>query len=319
MNIYTNLQDIEYNIKTALTVGTFDGVHLAHREIMNKVTELAENNELRSFVVTFDPHPQEVLKNKTPEIKILTSLEEKLHILENIGIENVLIINFTEKFSRTSPVEFYEKYIIGGIGLSYLVTGYDHTFGSNRVGNLSTLTELGKRYNFNVIQISEIDVDGIPVSSTRIRNLISSGNITDANRLLCYDYSFSAVVIEGDKVGRTIGYPTVNLKPIKPNKVMPDEGIYCVRVRYNDRIYNGMLYHGKRPTLSAGDRKAIEVHLFDFSENIYGETIKVSFLCKLRDDRKFNSTEELINQIDRDKENALKIFRNTGAVINNIQ
>src|SRR5436190_17763025 len=264
MQVYRNIDVIKRNEKTAVTVGTFDGVHLAHRSVIDKVLELSKQNNLRSFIVTFEPHPQEVLKNKTPDIKLLTTIEEKLRLFEKAGIENVLIINFTEEFSRTQANEFYEKYVYGKIGISDLVIGYDHLFGRNREGDFETLKKLGDEFNFKVHRVDEIDVDGEPVSSTRIRKYFAEGKIEKANELLGHEYSFDGIVIEGDKVGRTIGYPTVNLKPVKENKVMPNDGVYCVRVNSGNEEHFGMMYNGYRPTLSAGIIRALEVNIFDF-------------------------------------------------------
>lgn len=306
MNIYRNIADINRDDKTVVTVGTFDGVHLAHRKILNKVIELAKQNNSRSFVITFEPHPQEVLKNKTPDIKLLTSLGEKLRLMEAAGIDNVLVIDFTDDFSKTKAREFYDKYVASIIGINNLVIGYDHLFGKDRQGDFQTLMDIGKEFNFTVHRVEEIDIDGKPVSSTRIRKALAEGNIEEANKLLGYEYSFDGIVIEGDKIGRTIGYPTVNLKFIKENKVMPNDGIYCVRVTHDKDVHYGMMYHGKRPTLSEGLIRAKEVHIFDFNKMIYGEKLTVAFLTKLRDDKKFASKEELVAQIDKDKENSLK-------------
>ena len=306
MNVYRDLKDVPFDKRTAVTIGTYDGLHLAHRQVINKVLALAKEKELRSFIITFEPHPQEVLKNKTPDIKLLTAIDEKLRLFEAAGIENVLVIGFTEEFSKTNAREFYEKYIAGGIGLSDLVVGYDHLFGRNREGSFETLKELGSEFGFETHRVEEIDVEGKPVSSTRIRHALAEGNIEAANKLLGYEYGFDGIVVEGDKVGRTIGYPTVNLKPVKENKVMPREGIYCVRVIHNGQEYYGMMYHGYRPTLSEGIKRALEVHIFDFSSNVYGDKITISFLTRLRDDKKFSGKEELIAQIDKDKEDSLK-------------
>lgn len=308
MQVYRNIDDIKRDEKTAVTIGTFDGVHLAHRSVIDKVLELSKQNNLRSFIVTFEPHPQEVLKNKTPDIKLLNTIDEKLRLLEKTGIENVLIINFTEEFSKTQAKEFYENFVYGKIGISDLVIGYDHLFGRNREGDFSTLTKLGDEFNFKVHRVEEIDVEGKPVSSSRIRKYFAEGQIEKANGLLGYEYSFDGIVIEGDKVGRTIGYPTVNMKPVKENKVMPNDGVYCVRVSMGNEEHFGMMYIGYRPTLSAGIIRALEVNIFDFDRNIYGEKLTVSFLTKLRDDIKFTSKEELIEQINKDKENSLKFL-----------
>lgn len=306
MNIYRDIKEVPYNEKTAVTIGTYDGLHLAHRQIVNKVTSLAKEKGLRSFIVTFEPHPQEVLKNKTPDIKLLTAIDEKLRLFEAAGVENVLIINFTESFSKTDAREFYERYIISSIGISDLVIGYDHLFGRNREGSIETLKSLSREFGFEIHRVDEIDVEGKPVSSTRIRHALADGNIEEANKLLGYEYGFDGIVVEGDKVGRTIGYPTVNLKPVKENKVMPKEGIYCVRVTHNNTEYYGMMYHGFRPTLSEGIKRALEVHIFDFDKTVYSDKITINFLVRLRDDKKFSGKDELIAQIDKDKEDSLK-------------
>jgi riboflavin kinase/FMN adenylyltransferase len=306
MNVYNDISVIKHDVNTVVTIGTFDGLHLAHRQILDKVTEIAKQNKSRSFIVTFEPHPQEVLKSKTPDIKLLTAIDEKLRLFERAGIENVLVIKFTEEFSKTDAKEFYRRYIFGGIGLADLVIGYDHLFGRNREGSIETLKALGTELGFRIHRVEEIDIEGKPVSSTRIRAALAAGEIEEANKLLGYEYGFDGIVVEGDKIGRTIGYPTVNLKPIKENKVMPAEGIYCVKVVHIDDEYYGMMYHGFRPTLSEGIKRALEVHIFDFSKTVYGERITISFLTRLRGDKKFGSKEELIAQIDKDKEESLE-------------
>src|SRR4030095_15708531 len=184
MNVYYKPESITRNTSTAVTIGTYDGVHLAHRQVIRKVIELASEKNLRSFIVTFEPHPQEVLKSKTPDIKLLSSIEERLHLFEQIGVGNVLVIKFTEEFSKQHPREFYEKYIAGRIGLSELVIGYDHLFGVNREGDFNTLIELGKEFGFSVHRVAEIDVDGLPVSSTRIRAALAEGQIEEARKLI---------------------------------------------------------------------------------------------------------------------------------------
>lgn len=309
MNVYRDIVEVKREKNTVLTIGTYDGLHMAHRQIVNEVIEISKSIKGRSFIVTFEPHPQEVLKNKTPDIKLLTSLEEKLRLLETAGVENVLVIKFTEEFSKTPPKEFYEKYIYGGIGVSDIVIGYDHLFGRNREGDIDTLKSLSGEYGFKVHRVEEIDIEGKPVSSTRIRHALAEGKVEEANRLLGYEFGFDGIVVEGDKIGRSIGYPTVNLKPMKENKVMPNEGIYCVSVIHNGTKYYGMMYHGFRPTLTEGIKRALEVHIFDFDKMIYGDKITIGFLKRLRSDKKFESKEELIAQIDKDKEDSLKFLQ----------
>lgn len=308
MNVYHDVNEIERDDKTVLSVGTFDGVHKAHRQIINKVLQLSKNNKSRSFIVTFEPHPQEVLKNKHPDIKILSTLDEKLSLFESLGIENTLVIKFTMEFSKTSPEEFYESLIYKHIGLSDIVLGYDHGFGKDREGNYQTLLKLGEKLGFRIHREDEIDTEGEPVSSTRIRNYLQTGKIRDANVLLGNEYMLEGRVIEGDKSGRTLGYPTANIKPMAENKVIPGDGIYAVRAVHNTDEYYGMMSIGYRPTLTEGKRKVIEVNLFDYSSDLYGEKLKIHFLEKLRDEVKFKNREELIEQLKEDKENSLKLI-----------
>ncbi len=308
MQVYRNINEVVKDTNTVLTVGTFDGVHLAHRQVIGMVLKLAEKKKARSFIVTFEPHPQEVLKTKTPDIKMLCSIEEKLKMFEELGVDNVLVIKFTEEFSKTKAHEFYENLICGKIGICDLVVGYDHLFGKDREGNFDMLTALGKEFNFGVHRVEEIDVGGMPVSSTRIRKLMAEGMIHEANKLLGYEYGFEGIVVEGDKVGRTIGFPTVNLKPVKTNKVMPNDGIYCVRVTHKEDAYFGMMYVGYRPTLTEGKVRALEVNIFDFEKTVYGDKLLINFLVKLREDKKFESKEALIEQIKKDKVDSLKFI-----------
>jgi riboflavin kinase/FMN adenylyltransferase len=308
MNIYRDINEVKKDKNTVISVGTFDGVHRAHRQIIQKVTDITNDNNASSLIITFDPHPQEVLKTRTPDIKQLTTTEEKLRLFESLGIENVLVIRFTMEFSKTTARDFYEKLIYGKIGISDLVVGYDHGFGKDREGNLKMLDRLGKELGFSIHRVEEIDVDGAPVSSTRIRKFLSDGEIENANSLLGYDYSFEGIVVEGDKQGRSLGFPTANIKPVAENKAMPKDGVYTVRIGINGSTYYGMMNIGYRPTLTEGVRKLIEVNIFDFDGSIYGEKINISFLKRLRDERKFSSRDELIEQLHNDKEASLSFL-----------
>jgi len=308
MVIYRNINEIQRNDSTIISVGTFDGVHCAHRQIINKLLKLAAEQNSRSFIITFDPHPQEILKNKTPEIKLLNTTSEKLKLFNELGIENTLIINFTEEFSKTTAREFYEKLIYPSIGIKDLVVGYDHGFGRNREGDFQMLLDLGKELGFGIHRVEEIDIDNMKVSSTNIRHLLIDGNIQKANSLLGYLYSFDAKVIDGDKIGRELGFPTANLLPIAPNKVIPGNGIYAVKVEFNGKEYNGMMSIGYRPTINEEGKKVIEVNILDFSGDLYGFTITIYFVNRLRDEKKFKSREELIEQIKIDRQQTIKIL-----------
>lgn len=309
MNIYRNIEEIKYEKNTVATVGTFDGIHKAHSLILNKVIELTDNNNGRSFVITFDPHPQEVLRNKTPEIKLLTTTEEKLEKFSALGIQNVLIIKFTEQFSKTSAEEFYTDYLNSRMGLKKLVIGYDHLFGRNREGGYQVLVELGEKLGFSVTRVEEVDVNNDPVSSSRIRKYLAEGNIDKANALLGYEYGFTGIVVDGDKVGRTLGFPTANLQEISGKKIIPSDGVYCVSVIIEEKQFIGMMNIGYRPTRTDGIKKIMEVNVFGFNEDIYGKNIRISFLKKLRNEIKFESIDELKNQLITDKQNTLEFIK----------
>jgi len=308
MEIFRNIDDIQHNDSTIISVGTFDGVHRAHRAVINKILSLASKNKSRSFIVTFDPHPQEILKNRTPDIKLLSSTAEKLRLFEELGIENVLVLNFTLEFSKTTAREFYEKLIVAKIGIHDLVVGYDHGFGRNREGDFQMLLEMGNEFNFSVHRVDEIDIDNIKVSSTNIRHLLNEGNIHEANSLLGYLYGFEANVIGGDKIGRELGFPTANLKPIVDNKVIPGNGVYAVKVELDGNDYNGMMNIGFRPTVTEDSDRVIEVNILDFEGDIYNRNISVYFVTRLRDEIKFNSKNDLIKQIKIDREQTKKIL-----------
>jgi riboflavin kinase/FMN adenylyltransferase len=301
MDIFRNIDEIKRSDATVISIGTFDGVHCAHRKIIEKVLQLAKDKKSRSLIVTFDPHPQEVLKNKSPEIKILTSTEEKLEQFRQLGIDTVWLVNFTPDFAKTDAKDFYEKLVYSKIGISDLVIGYDHVFGRNRDGDFNTLTELSKKFNFNIHKVEEIDIDGIKVSSTKIRRYLADGNMEIANKLLGYNYSLEGIVVEGDKVARSLGFPTANLYPVKENKVIPGDGVYAVKVNHGSEEFYGMMYIGFRPTLTEGKKHVIEVNIFDFDSNLYGEKLSIGFLSKTRDEMKLSSKEEIIKQIQSDK------------------
>jgi riboflavin kinase / FMN adenylyltransferase len=309
MQVYRDFEGLKRNDLTVVSVGTFDGVHSAHRQILSKVLELSASNNARSFTVTFDPHPQEVLKNKTPEIKLLTTTDEKLRLFEEIGIENVLIIKFTKEFSKTNARDFYKDIIHSKVGICDLVVGFDHVFGRNREGDFNTLTELGSEFNFRVHRVEEIDVEDIKVSSTKIRHLLLEGDVEKANKLLGHEYGFEGLVVLGDRNGKKLSYPTANVVSAASNKLIPGDGVYCVKVLVRKKMFYGMMNIGYRPTMTEGMKKVMEVHIFDFDSDIYGERIYINFLVRLRSEKKFGSKEELISQLDKDKEQSLNFLK----------
>lgn len=305
MKIFTDSDINNYDRKSVVTVGTFDGVHKGHRVVIGKLHELKEKFGCRSVIVTFDPHPQLVLKNRETEIKLLSTTEEKFEIFESLGIDAVYVIKFTEEFATTDAESFLKKYLVEGIGLEHLVLGFDHSFGKNREGNFEFLNSLTGKYGFNLYKVEEYRVES-KINSTAIRNLLFAGEAEKACEILGDDYSFSGVVVQGDRRGNTIGFPTANIKLTDEHKLLPKNGVYFVSVIIEDFEYYGMMNIGNRPTVSSGNEIYIEVNIFDFNKDIYGKKIKVKLKKYIRDEKKFNSLEELIVQLKKDKEECNK-------------
>jgi len=306
-----DFKEIEHDVKSVVTIGTFDGIHLGHRKIFDKLIEVSQNKSYRSIAVTFDPHPQIVLKNRSHDIKLLTTLEEKIEIFNSVGIDIAYIINFTLEFSKTQPEKFFEDYFINGTGLGELVVGYDHMFGKDREGNFETLNKLSKKYGFNVHNVEEFKFENVQVSSTTIRHLLEDkGDVKQVSKLLGRNYGFEGKVIEGKKIGRELGFPTANIEVLSGFKLIPKKGVYAITADIDNITYAGMMSIGLNPTVTDDDSLKIEVNIFDFGKDIYGKKIKVKFLDYLRDEVKFNSLEELKNQLYLDKEESLKIINN---------
>jgi riboflavin kinase/FMN adenylyltransferase len=307
MRVYRNIGEVEYEKCTAVTVGTFDGVHLGHREIIRKLNSVADSKGLRKLVVTFEPHPQVVLRTKSPDIRILSTLEEKLSILSSLNVDSVLVIEFTKEFSQTGADEFYSKYLIGSIGMCDLVLGYDHMFGRNREGNFEMMKDLSEKYGFNVDRVDEYKSNGFHISSTAIRRFLDSGNVTEAAKLLDRNYSMSGLVTEGRKLGRELGMPTANIRCTSQHKLIPASGIYAVAVKLNEETFGGVMNIGTNPTVTDDMSVKLEVNIFDFEETIYGETIEVEFIEYLRPEIKFSSLDELKANMNSDRDKAKEI------------
>jgi riboflavin kinase/FMN adenylyltransferase len=288
-----------------VTVGAFDGVHRAHQEIVREVVNRSKMKEGRSVIVTFDPHPKEVVTSRKGPVKLLSTLEEKIELLGGLHVDILLVVEFTYGFSRLSPREFYQSFVVDKVGAGEVVVGYDHMFGRDREAGIAELVQLGKEFNFSVFAVHPYTVAGEAVSSTQIRHALGAGDIDRARTLLGYPYGITGTVVAGDGRGRTIGFPTANISPLSEKKVTPGRGVYFVSVERGDRPYYGMLNIGVRPTVTEGTREAMEVHVFDLSEDIYGENVRIRFLKKLREERKFESVQELIRQLDRDREQSL--------------
>ena len=301
MRVYNDLIFIEKNDNTIITIGTFDGVHLGHQEIFNVLINKSKNNRCRSFVITFEPHPRMVIQPNS-DLKLLTTFDEKVKILEEMGIDNLLVIPFTKEFSQLTSEEFFRQYILDGIGIKKMVIGYDHHFGKGRDGDEQKIRELGALNNFEVQKTEAVTIIETVVSSSKIRHALSEGEVKTAAQMLGRDYSFAGKVVVGDKRGRELGFPTANIQLENELKQIPKNGVYAVKVFLEERIFNGVMNIGLRPTFKDTKIVLSEVHILNFNEDIYGKRISVEFIDRIRDEKKFGSKEELIKQIEIDKQ-----------------
>ncbi len=307
MKIFHEFSEIHKNQNTFLTIGSFDGIHLGHREIINRINEKASQNGGRSFLITFNLHPRSVL-SKSSDVKILTTLREKSILLDSLGIENLLVIKFTKDFSQISADDFVVNYVIKHIGLKEIVIGHDHHFGKGRSGNETTLRKLGKENNFDVSIVGAHKLNDKIVSSSEIRSSLIDGNIKLTNTYLGRHYSFSGFVFEGDKRGRELGFPTANIKLEDDHKLLPALGVYAVEIMVDNNKYFGLLSVGKRPTFYEDGKVIPEVYIYDFSKDIYGKFVTVNIIEMIRGEIKYNSAGELIEQMNKDKEFGLEIL-----------
>lgn len=308
MRIIKDLAEIKRDQNSVITLGTFDGLHLGHQQIVDTVVQKSRQSAGRSFLITFDPHPRKVIPGRN-EVKILSTLDEKLVVLEQQGMENLFVINFTTEFSKQSPEEFVEKYLVHGIGLREVVIGYDHHFGKSRDGNFELLQKLGSKFNFLVTLIPEYSVDGETVSSTKIRNALLIGDVVKAGKMLGRHYSFKGTIIRGDGRGRKLGFPTANLSVDNEDKLIPAKGIYAAECIVENEKHYGLLSLGSRPTFHKDGEVIPEFYIFDFDKDIYDEIMQVNLVEKIRDEEKFNSVDDLIIQMKKDEEVGRKILR----------
>lgn len=305
MNIYRNIKALPPFKNAVITIGSFDGVHTGHQKILLRVKALADEINGESVVITFYPHPRNVVDPGDQEMYILNTLDEKIAQLKSLGINNVVIVPFTFEFSRQSPREYIENFIIGNFNPRYIVIGYDHKFGLNRTGDISLFREYEKTGKFAVVEIPRQEIEEIGVSSTKIRKALQSGNIEEANLFLNHPYILSGKVIHGDKLGSKLGYPTANLYISEKEKLIPGEGVYAVQTEVDTEVFDGMMYIGKRPTINDQAGMNIEINIFDFNQNIYDKIIKIQILKFLRTDIKFDNLDDLKDQLRVDEKNAI--------------
>lgn len=301
MKVYHSIENftkLEYGV---VTTGTFDGVHIGHQKIIKRLTQLAEKESGETVIITFFPHPRMVLFPHNDELRLLNTQQEKITLIEQSGIDHLIILPFTKAFSRISSTEFVRDIIVNKIGTKKLVIGYNHQFGRNREGTFEHLKEYSGLYGFEVEEIPALDIDDVNVSSTKIRKAIEQGYIDVAFRYLNYSYQLTGKVISGDKIGRTLGFPTANIAVLDETKLIPAHGVYAVKVLVNSMVYGGMLNIGVRPTVSNANKQTIEVNIFNFDDDIYGKEITVKFVKRIRNEMKFESVEKMKEEMIKDK------------------
>ncbi len=306
MRVYHSLESFETLSNAVVTSGTFDGVHQGHRKILSRLTEVAAQQHGETVVLTFWPHPRMVVSEDSHGLQLLSTIEEKTELFRELGIDHLIISPFTRAFSELSPTDFIQQVLVDRIGTKRFVIGYDHRFGRNREGSFDFLQKVAPDFGFEVEEILRQDIDELAISSTRIRKALSVGDIAEANDLLGRSYQFAGVVVKGKQLGRTLGYPTANIDVKENYKLIPANGVYAVKVRHREANLNGMLNIGIRPTVD-GNSRTIEVNIFNFSKDIYGERLRVELLDYLRPEMKFENLEQLIGQIEKDKVKALKV------------
>ena len=308
MNIYKNLDNIKINTPF-VTVGTFDGVHLGHQYIFRQLIDEAKRHNGESVVITFWPHPRMVVNKSDKNISMINTIEEKIELIEKQGIDHFIILPFTKEFSQLSSKEFIDQYLHQLIGIKGLIVGYDHKFGKDRQGNFDDLKVCADKYGFKIKKNDALSVNNENISSTKIRNSLLEGRIEKANQYLSRKFTLPGKVTNGRKVGRGLGFPTANIKPDSTYKLIPKDGVYAVKVEIEGKIFIGMLNIGTRPTFDDGVlNRSIEVHIIEFRGDLYHKNIKLYFYKRIRDELKFESIEELVNQLNKDKRLVVEYF-----------
>lgn len=309
MKIHRNLNSFHAQ-NPVLTIGTFDGVHLGHRKIIDRLHDLAKTINGESVIFTFDPHPRKVVAPGETTLRLLTTLEEKIVLFKQSGIDHLIIYPFTPEFSRLTYEEFVEQVLVDQIHTKFLVVGYDHKFGKNRQGDFEFLKKCADRHEFQIEKLDVLLMNESHISSTKIREAIQQGDFETANAFLGYPFTLHGTVVEGQKLGRKIQFPTANIQASDPDKIIPGYGVYAVKITVMNQTFQGMLNIGSRPTVNNNaDNRSIEVHIFDFESDIYGEPIELVFFKKLREEQKFSSIDALKNQLSKDKTDTIAFFQ----------
>jgi len=304
MQILSNLFEIKLYEATIATIGTFDGIHIGHQKILNSLVRFAEENGLKSVVITFDPHPRKIISKKK-SIELINTIEEKKEKLKTLGVDYLIVQKFDQKFSETEANKFVEI-LKNNINIEKLIVGYDHRFGKNRNADINDLKKYGKELNFEIIEIDALEIEEVNISSTKIRLAIKDGNIRLANSYLGYNFSISGEVVKGHSRGKELGFPTANLK-INEDKIIPKNGVYLVKSIIDNQDFYGMMNIGYNPTFNNKSKK-IETHFFNLNKNLYGKIIKIELLEYIREEKRFETIDELIQRLKLDREKCLKLI-----------
>lgn len=305
--IRENLKDYNSTKPSVITIGTFDGVHIGHKKIINQLTSISSKNNLISILLSFFPHPKMVLQNDN-ELKLINTIQEKEGLLNSLNLDYLIIKEFTKEFSRLSALEFVRDILVNKLNAKHIIIGYDHHFGRNRTANIEQLKEFGELYDFKVTEILAQDIDDIAISSTKIRKALINGEITLANKFLGYNFFFSGNVVHGNNIGKTISFPTANIKIDAPYKLVPKNGVYIVKTTIDNQITFGMMNIGYNPTFN-GKQKSIEIHFINFNKNIYDKTLTIEMILRIRNEIKFNTVDDLKKQLEQDKLSTLSYIK----------
>lgn len=308
MRVFYQLEDLPQFKRAVLTIGSFDGVHSGHQQLLARINRLAHQSGGESIVITFHPHPRQVIYPKDDSLQLLSTIEEKVALFERYGVDNVVVVPFTVAFSQLSADEYIQRFLVDKFHPATIVIGYDHKFGLNRQGDIDYLKWHSKEAGFKVVEIEQQEVDDIAVSSTKIRNALLSGKVNEACRWLNHEYSLTGKVVHGQKLGTKLGFPTANIQPSNKFKLVPADGIYAVHVRYEEEEYGGMLYIGSRPSIAGVDERVIEVNIFDFDQTIYGQELTITLVDFIRGDHQFSNLEGLKTQLNADREASLALL-----------
>ncbi|NNK60262.1 MAG: bifunctional riboflavin kinase/FAD synthetase [Flavobacteriaceae bacterium] len=300
--------DSHFKSDSVVTIGTFDGVHIGHQKIINRLVKIAKKKTYQAVVLTFFPHPRMVLQ-KDSSLKLINTIDEKSLLLERFGVDHLVVKEFTTEFSRMSAHDFVRDVLIGKLQTKHIIIGYDHHFGRNRAANIDDLREFGSIFEFDVTEISAQEVNEVAVSSTKIRTALIEGDLKVANKYLGYDFMLTGTVVKGKGIGKKLDFPTANLHIEEPYKLIPKNGVYVVRSQYNGKTIFGMMNIGTNPTFNDGKVQFIEINFFDFNDDLYGKKLQIDMLQRLRDEQKFESVDDLKEQLKKDRQMALSFIK----------